>query len=156
MYGRRLTRIDKGAGDFVTAADVEAEKSILSVIHTARPDARVLGEEGGRHSAAEAARQWLVDPLCGTLNYAVGNMLVADNVALRGGAAAVADPLSGEGLARPGRHDYLSVQSVFRVVVIGGHCGGVECCVVSLALVSAGTLRRVPVLEFWGSPGARG
>jgi myo-inositol-1(or 4)-monophosphatase len=40
-------------------------------------------------------RQWLVDPLCGTLNYAVGSMLVAVNVALRDGAAAVADPFSG-------------------------------------------------------------
>ncbi|ADI08876.1 putative phosphatase [Streptomyces bingchenggensis BCW-1] len=96
MYGRRLTRIDKGAGDFATTADVEAEKSIISVIHAARPDDAVLGEEGGQQGAAEAARQWLVDPLCGTLNYAVGNMLVAVNVALRGGAAAVADPFSGE------------------------------------------------------------
>ncbi len=41
-------------------------------------------------------RQWLVDPLCGTLNYAVGIMLVAVNVALRDGVAAVADPFSGE------------------------------------------------------------
>ncbi|MGO4422515.1 inositol monophosphatase family protein, partial [Streptomyces sp. MCAF7] len=96
MYGRRLTRIDKGAGDFATTADVEAEKSILGVIRSARPDDAVLGEEGGQQGAAEAARQWLVDPLCGTLNYAVGNMLVAVNVALRGGAAAVADPFSGE------------------------------------------------------------
>ncbi|MGX1501534.1 UNVERIFIED_CONTAM: myo-inositol-1(or 4)-monophosphatase [Streptomyces graminofaciens] len=96
MYGRRLTRIDKGAGDFATAADVEAEKTILGVIRAARPDDAVLGEEGGRQGAAEAARQWLVDPLCGTLNYAVGNMAVAVNVALRDGAAAVADPFSGE------------------------------------------------------------
>ncbi|MER6997694.1 inositol monophosphatase family protein [Streptomyces sp. NPDC000410] len=96
MYGRRLTRFDKGAGDFATAADVEAEKAILGVIRAARPDDAVLGEEGGHQGAAGAARQWLVDPLCGTLNYAVGNMLVAVNVALRGGAAAVADPFSGE------------------------------------------------------------
>ncbi|MFD3589559.1 inositol monophosphatase family protein [Streptomyces sp. NPDC058683] len=96
MYGQRLTRIDKGAGDFATAADVEAEKSILGVIRAARPGDAVLGEEGGQQGVAEAARQWLVDPLCGTLNYAVGNMLVAVNVALRGGAAAVADPFSGE------------------------------------------------------------
>lgn len=41
-------------------------------------------------------RQWLVDPLCGTLNYPVGNMQVAVNVALRDGAAVVADPFSGE------------------------------------------------------------
>ncbi|MFI1566848.1 inositol monophosphatase family protein [Streptomyces sp. NPDC020490] len=96
MYGRTLTRVDKGAGDFATAADVEAEKTILGVIHAARPDDAVLGEEGGQQGAAGAARQWLVDPLCGTLNYAVGSMLVAVNVALRGGAAAVADPFSGE------------------------------------------------------------
>ncbi|MFE5586617.1 inositol monophosphatase family protein [Kitasatospora sp. NPDC056531] len=96
MYGQRLTRIDKGAGDFATAADVEAEQAILGVIRAARPDDSVLGEEGGRQGAARSARQWLVDPLCGTLNYAVGGMLVAVNVALRDGAAAVADPFSGE------------------------------------------------------------
>lgn len=96
MHGQRLTRIDKGAGDFATAADVEAEKAILAVIRAARPGDAVLGEEGGQQGAADAVRQWLVDPLCGTLNYAVGNMLVAVNVALRNGAAAVADPFSGE------------------------------------------------------------
>ncbi|MEV8566687.1 inositol monophosphatase family protein [Streptomyces sp. NPDC051322] len=96
MYGQRLARIDKGAGDFATAADVAAEKAILDVIRAARPGDAVLGEEGGQQGAADSGRQWLVDPLCGTLNYAVGNMLVAVNVALRGGAAAVADPFSGE------------------------------------------------------------
>ncbi|MFR9780660.1 inositol monophosphatase family protein [Micromonospora sp. MS34] len=96
MYGQRLPRIDKGAGDFATAADVEAEKSILRVIRAARPDDGVLGEEGGQQGASAAARRWLVDPLCGTLNYAVGNMLVAVNVALREGPAAVADPFGAE------------------------------------------------------------
>jgi myo-inositol-1(or 4)-monophosphatase len=96
MYGQQLSRIDKGAGDFATAADVEAENAILAVIRAARPDDAVLGEEGGQQGAAAAVRQWLVDPLCGTLNYAAGTMLVAVNVALRKGAAAVADPFSGE------------------------------------------------------------
>ncbi|MEU9357954.1 inositol monophosphatase family protein [Streptomyces sp. NPDC048301] len=96
MYGQRLNRIDKGGGDFATAADVEAEKTIIGVIRAARPDDAVLGEEGGQQGSADTVRQWLVDPLCGTLNYAVGNMLVAVNVALRDGAAAVADPFSGE------------------------------------------------------------
>ncbi|MCI3226656.1 inositol monophosphatase family protein [Streptomyces sp. NP-1717] len=96
MYGRPLSRVDKGGGDFATAADLEAEKTILSVIRAARPDDAVLGEEGGHQGPADAARQWLVDPLCGTLNYAAGTMLVAVNVALRDGAAAVADPFGGE------------------------------------------------------------
>ncbi len=95
-YGQRFTRIDKGAGDFATDADIAAEKAILDVIRTARPEDAVYGEEGGQQGAADAERQWLVDPLCGTLNYAVGNMLVAVNVALRNGPAAVADPFSGE------------------------------------------------------------
>ncbi|MBW5423873.1 phosphatase [Streptomyces sp. BG9H] len=96
LYGTRLTRIDKGAGDFATAADVAAEKAILDVLRATRPDDGVLGEEGGQQGVSGAARQWWVDPLCGTLNYAVGTMLVAVNVALRDGAAAVADPFSGE------------------------------------------------------------
>ncbi|MDK0519176.1 inositol monophosphatase family protein [Streptomyces sp. ML-6] len=96
LYGRRLDRIDKGAGDFATTADVAAEQAILDVIRAARPEDAVLGEEGGRRGAADSVRQWLVDPLCGTLNYAVGTMLVAVNVALRGGAAAVADPFGDE------------------------------------------------------------
>ncbi|MYV48394.1 inositol monophosphatase family protein [Streptomyces sp. SID2888] len=96
LYGRRLARIDKGGGDFATAADVEAERTILGVLRAARPDDAVLGEESGRHGDPDAERRWLVDPLCGTLNYAAGNPLVAVNVALRTGPAAVADPFSGE------------------------------------------------------------
>ncbi|MEU6370286.1 inositol monophosphatase family protein [Streptomyces sp. NPDC046931] len=96
MYGRRLSRIDKGGGDFATAADVAAEKTILDVIRAARPDDALLGEESGRQGTADAARLWMVDPLCGTLNYAAGTMLVAVNVALRDGAAAVADPFGKE------------------------------------------------------------
>ncbi|MFA3878030.1 inositol monophosphatase [Streptomyces sp. MMCC 100] len=95
-YGQRLARIDKGDGDFATDADVAAEEAILDVIRAARPRDAIRGEEGGRRGAADAVREWLVDPLCGTLNYAVGTTLVAVNVALRDGPAAVADPFSGE------------------------------------------------------------
>ncbi|MFC9049838.1 inositol monophosphatase family protein [Streptomyces anthocyanicus] len=101
-YGRRLTRFDKGGGDFATDADVAAEEAILGVIRAARPHDATCGEEGGRRGAADAARQWLVDPLCGTLNYAAGTMAVAVNVALRGGPAAVADPFGGEVLFTDG------------------------------------------------------
>lgn len=99
MFGGPLARVDKGGGDFATAADVAAEKAILDVLREARPDDAVTGEESGHTGADGAERRWLVDPLCGTLNYAVRNMLVAVNVALRVGSetvAAVADPFSGE------------------------------------------------------------
>ncbi|MER8188044.1 inositol monophosphatase family protein [Kitasatospora sp. NPDC094015] len=96
LFGRRLERVDKGGGDFATTADLAAERAILEVLRAARPGDAVLGEEGGRQGAVGAERRWLVDPLCGTLNYAVGSRLVAVNVALHGGAAAVADPFGGE------------------------------------------------------------
>ncbi|WP_326737812.1 inositol monophosphatase family protein [Streptomyces sp. NBC_01022] len=100
MYGTSLSRVEKSGGDFATAADLAAEKAILDVLRTARPDDAVTGEESGHSGAVGAERRWLVDPLCGTLNYAVQNMLVAVNVALRVGsgitAAASADPFSGE------------------------------------------------------------
>ncbi|MGV9599664.1 inositol monophosphatase family protein [Streptosporangium sandarakinum] len=100
MYGGPLTRFEKSADDFATAADIEAERAILDVIRTARPDDAVTGEESGRTGRDDAERVWLVDPLCGTLNYAARGMLVAVNVALRTGsgvtAAACADPFSGE------------------------------------------------------------
>ncbi|MCX4825697.1 inositol monophosphatase family protein [Streptomyces sp. NBC_01142] len=100
MYGESLARFEKSAGDFATAADLAAEKAILDILGTARPDDAVTGEESGHTGADGADRRWLVDPLCGTLNYAVHNMLVAVNVALRVGpditAAAAADPFNGE------------------------------------------------------------
>ncbi|MGC4949020.1 inositol monophosphatase family protein [Streptomyces sp. DT224] len=101
MYGASLARYEKGGGDFATAADIAAEEAVLGVLRAARPDDAVTGEESGDIGAAGAGRRWLVDPLCGTLNYAVGNMLVAVNVALRDAcsgivAAASADPFSGE------------------------------------------------------------
>jgi len=100
MYGGRLDRFEKSAGDFATAADHAAEKTILDVLRAARPGDAVTGEESGSSGAAGARRRWLVDPLCGTLNYAVRSMLVAVNVALRAGsetvAAASADPFNDE------------------------------------------------------------
>ncbi|MGI5176536.1 inositol monophosphatase family protein [Dactylosporangium sp. CA-152071] len=80
-FGTRLDRFAKGGGDFATEADIEAERAILAVLRAARPGDAVHGEESGRIGGGD--RTWLVDPLCGTLNYAAGAMLVAVNVALR-------------------------------------------------------------------------
>ena len=98
-FGRDLARFAKQPGDFATQADLDAERAILEVL-AARPADAVLGEESGRSGPAAARRTWLVDPLCGTLNYAARTMLVAVNVALRVDgvvtAAAVADPFGDE------------------------------------------------------------
>jgi myo-inositol-1(or 4)-monophosphatase len=101
-FGRAVHRIDKGGVDLATQADVEAEAAILAVLRRLRPDDAVVGEESGQSGPAGAARCWLVDPLCGTVNFAAGTGPVAVNVALCEGdrtvAAAVADPLSGFGV----------------------------------------------------------
>lgn len=99
-FGSSLQRLDKGGGDFATNADVEAEKAMLALLNRERPGDGILGEETGRTGSHDSSRTWLIDPLCGTLNYAARMRMVAVNVALRVGttftAAAVADPFAGE------------------------------------------------------------
>jgi myo-inositol-1(or 4)-monophosphatase len=107
-FGTSLERFAKGGGDFATEADLAAERAILDVLRAARPGDAVHGEETGRVGGGD--RTWLVDPLCGTLNYAAGAMLVGVNVSLRTPAGTVvavtADPFAretfwaGGGLAR--------------------------------------------------------
>jgi myo-inositol-1(or 4)-monophosphatase len=109
-FGGALTRFQKGPGDFATTADVEAEAAIVGVLRAERPGDAVLGEETGRTGTGEGGRMWMVDPLCGTLNYAVKTMIVAVNVALRDGAAvsvaACADPFTDEVFWTDGRAAY--------------------------------------------------
>ncbi|MFC0866108.1 inositol monophosphatase family protein [Sphaerimonospora cavernae] len=111
MYGESLPRVQKSAGDFATAADIAAENAILGAIRAARPGDAVTGEESGRSGSYGAERMWLVDPLCGTLNYAARSMLVAVNAALRTGseitAAASGDPFAEEVFWTDGDHAYV-------------------------------------------------
>lgn len=96
-FGGALSRYAKSPTDFATEADLESERAILDAIRAERPDDAVIGEEYG--ASGQAERTWLVDPLCGTLNFAAQNPLFSVNVALRGPAgdvAAVAQPLTGE------------------------------------------------------------
>jgi myo-inositol-1(or 4)-monophosphatase len=98
-YGAQTTRRFKSGPDFVTDADLAAEHAVLSVITEARPrDARV-GEETGS-AGGSSSRRWLVDPLCGTLNFAAETPLMAVNVALLDGCSSLAcvcvDPIADE------------------------------------------------------------
>ena len=99
-YGSRMERFAKSGNDFATEADIAAERAIMAVVREARPADGFVGEEGGEVGAAASGRRWLVDPLCGTLNYAAHTPLVAVNVALQVGdhvtTAVAADPLSRE------------------------------------------------------------
>jgi len=62
----------KGAGDFVTRADIAAEKIIKDILMEARPNYGWLGEEGGGEDGADPTRRWIVDPLDGTTNFLHG------------------------------------------------------------------------------------
>lgn len=99
-FGRPGDRQLKVGIDFVTETDLEAERAILDTIRAERPDDAFLGEEAGLLGDPDAERTWLVDPLCGTLNFAARTPLVAVNVALRVGTdvgtAAVAEPFAHE------------------------------------------------------------
>jgi myo-inositol-1(or 4)-monophosphatase len=100
MYGTALEQQAKSATDFATPADLAAEQAILDIIQAARPDDGFIGEEIGQASAGRSGRVWLVDPLCGTLNFAATTSMFSVNVALTEqgvtSAAAVSHPPSGE------------------------------------------------------------
>ena len=62
----------KGAADFVTAADLKAEKILYDELTRAMPDYGFLGEEGGALKEGDGVSRWIVDPLDGTLNFMHG------------------------------------------------------------------------------------
>ena len=72
----------KGAADFVSIADLKAEKTLREELMRARPEAGFLGEEGGAAVAGSGASRWLVDPLDGTSNFLHGLPFFAISVAL--------------------------------------------------------------------------
>jgi myo-inositol-1(or 4)-monophosphatase len=57
--------------DVTTAADVGAEERILSTLREAYPGHEIAAEESGVHPG-DGPYRWVVDPLDGTNNYAIG------------------------------------------------------------------------------------
>jgi myo-inositol-1(or 4)-monophosphatase len=72
----------KGAGDFVSRADLNAEKIIKDELMTARPTYGWLAEEGGEEEGKDPTRRWIVDPLDGTTNFLHGLPHWAVSIAL--------------------------------------------------------------------------
>jgi myo-inositol-1(or 4)-monophosphatase len=88
------------AGDVVTELDTAAEALILRRLRAAYPGHRIIAEESGLlEGNGEADLVWLVDPLDGTNNVAIGMPVYAVGVALCSGSmpvlGVVHDPVSG-------------------------------------------------------------
>lgn len=86
----------KGARDVVTATDVAIEDQVRALLAEAL-GATVIGEERGGDASGV---HWIVDPICGTRNFASGIPLYCVNLALveddRVTASVVGDPSTGE------------------------------------------------------------
>lgn len=73
----------KGAGDFVTKADIAAEEILKEELLGARPSYGWLGEETKEEiKGADPTRRWIVDPLDGTSNFLHGLPHWAVSIAL--------------------------------------------------------------------------
>ena len=62
----------KGPSDFVSAADLRAERTLIAELTRARPRYGVLAEESEAIRGVDIHHRWIVDPLDGTLNFLHG------------------------------------------------------------------------------------
>ncbi|MBT5263897.1 MAG: inositol monophosphatase [Rhodospirillaceae bacterium] len=63
----------KGPADFVSTADTNAERALVSELKSARPEYGFLLEEGNEIESRDPdGRRWIIDPLDGTLNFLHG------------------------------------------------------------------------------------
>lgn len=103
-FGTGSRRVADAGVDFTTEADVDTERAVRAVLAKLRPGDAIFGEELG--ASGDSGRRWLVDPICGTLNFAAGVPLFAVNVALvvdgATAAAAVVDPAAGQAFGTDG------------------------------------------------------
>ena len=99
---KRLPAHAREHTDIVTAADNEAENSIVATIRAAFPEHAVLGEESGHIEGARdgSGFKWIVDPIDGAENFAHGYPYFGVSIALAHGTeithAVVLDPVRDE------------------------------------------------------------
>ncbi|HEX6959452.1 MAG TPA: inositol monophosphatase family protein [Ferrovibrio sp.] len=80
--------IKTGPHDLVTVADKESEAYLAPRLHALLPGSAVVGEEAVSSDAGilealqRSGHAWVIDPIDGTANFAVGNALFAVMVAL--------------------------------------------------------------------------
>jgi myo-inositol-1(or 4)-monophosphatase len=72
----------KGPSDFVSSADLKAEKTLFEELAKARPGYGFLMEERGAVEGSDKSHRWIVDPLDGTTNFLHGLPHFAISIAL--------------------------------------------------------------------------
>ena len=72
----------KGHRNIVTETDVETELLIKSILAAAFPDHKILSEETATDTDPSTGWTWVIDPIDGTKNYAIGVPFWCTNVAL--------------------------------------------------------------------------
>jgi myo-inositol-1(or 4)-monophosphatase len=80
----------KGPSDFVSAADLKAEKTLFEDLSKARPGYGFVMEERGVVEGTDKTNRWLVDPLDGTSNFLHGIPHWAISIALEREGALIA------------------------------------------------------------------
>jgi myo-inositol-1(or 4)-monophosphatase len=72
----------KGPGEFVSTADLKAERTLKAELKKARPGYALLFEESGSEPGSDPRHRWIVDPLDGTTNFLHGIPHFAISIAL--------------------------------------------------------------------------
>lgn len=80
-FGKVQHIVKKGEIDLVTEADLAAEEIILGILGNYFPKDNILSEEAGIRDGS-SDRNWIVDPLDGTTNFAHGFPLFGVSIAL--------------------------------------------------------------------------
>tara|TARA_B100001996_G_scaffold371359_1_gene346634 strand:- start:155 stop:913 length:759 start_codon:yes stop_codon:yes gene_type:complete len=73
----------KGPSDFVTNADIAAEKIIIKELTKARPNYSIISEESGYINKKDKENTWIIDPIDGTTNFLHGIPHFAISIALK-------------------------------------------------------------------------
>jgi len=92
----------KGDRDVVCEASFQVQEAVVSALLQEFPDTAILAEEGPEDAPlpVDAEHLWIVDPVCGSLNFVQGIPHFAISIALRSGGSicvgVVYDPCSDE------------------------------------------------------------
>lgn len=76
------TATKENVNDLVTAADHASQDAILATLRERFPDDTIVGEEGTGELITESGREWIVDPIDGTANFATGFPYYCVSIAL--------------------------------------------------------------------------